>query len=130
MRMSTRTALVNSRALRRAMTLPEVLLWQELRLRPGGFKFRRQHSAGQYVLDFYCAGAALCIEVDGKAHDMGGNPDRDERRDRWLDEQGIKTLRIVAEEVLRDVEPVLLLIVEECASRSPSTTRLAAGGPP
>jgi very-short-patch-repair endonuclease len=53
--------------LRRALTLPEVLLWQVLRSRPGGYRFRRQHPAGPYVLDFFCAAAGLCIEVDGKA---------------------------------------------------------------
>ena len=104
------------------MTLPEVLLWQHLRARPGGFKFRRQHPAGSYVLDFYSAAAGLCIEVDGKAHDMGDNPARDARRDIWLQEQGILTLRILAEDVLRDIEAVSRLIEEECASRSPSTS--------
>lgn len=55
--------------LRRAMTLPEVLLWRELKQRPAGLKFRRQHPAGRYVLDFYCAKLALAIEIDGSAHD-------------------------------------------------------------
>ena len=41
-----------ARKLRSEMTLPEALLWRALRQRPGGFKFRRQHLAGIYVLDF------------------------------------------------------------------------------
>lgn len=101
------------------MSLPEVLLWIALRERPGSHKFRKQHSAGPYSLDFYCAAAALCIEVDGKAHDMGDNPQSDERRDAWLAERGIRTLRIPAEEILRDIEPVLMLIEQECAARAP-----------
>ena len=88
----------------------------------GGHKFRHQHPAGPYALDFYCAGAALCIEVDGKAHDMGSNPQRDERRDAWLAEQGIRTIRIPAVEILRDIEPVLQLIELECTSRSPANS--------
>ena len=48
------------------MTPPEVALWQSLRTRPGGYKFRRQHPAGIYVLDFFCTKARLAIEVDGK----------------------------------------------------------------
>jgi hypothetical protein len=48
------------------MSLPEGLLWRELRKRPSGLKFRRQHPAGIYVLDFYCAAARLAIEVDGR----------------------------------------------------------------
>jgi very-short-patch-repair endonuclease len=110
------------------MSLPEVLLWQVLRTRPGSFKFRKQHAAGLYAHDFYCASAGLCIEVDGAAHDMGDNPERDQRRDAWLAEQGIKTLRIPAAEFLRDIDPVVTLIVDECAARSPSTG--SAGPPP
>jgi very-short-patch-repair endonuclease len=128
MRTSTGKFVNRAKALRRTMTLPEVLLWQILRGRPGNHKFRHQHPAGRYVLDFYCAAAALCIEVDGKAHDMGDNPRRDARRDAWLTEQGIRTLRNPAEEILRDIEPVIVLIEEICASRSPSTG--FAGPPP
>ena len=110
------------------MSLPEILLWRELRSQDAGYKFRKQHAAGPYSLDFYCASAALCIEVDGKAHDMGSNPQRDERRDAWLADQRIKTIRIPAEEILRDIEPVIVFIQQECASRSPSTG--SAGPPP
>jgi very-short-patch-repair endonuclease len=102
------------------MSLPEVLLWTALRERPGGYKFRKQHPAGPYSLDFYCPAAALCIEVDGKAHDMGDNPERDERRDAWLAEQGVLTIRIPADEVLRDIGPVLLLIEDWCTRRAPA----------
>ncbi|MEC3951323.1 endonuclease domain-containing protein [Sphingobium sp. HWE2-09] len=52
------------------MTLPEVLLWQELRKRPANLRFRRQHPAGIYVLDVFCPRHRLAIEVDGE--DMGG----------------------------------------------------------
>ena len=53
---------------RRKLSPPELRLWLELRKEPGGHYFRRQHAAGQYRLDFYCAKARLCIEVDGEAH--------------------------------------------------------------
>jgi very-short-patch-repair endonuclease len=104
------------------MSLPEALLWRHLRTRPAGYKFRRQHPAGPYVLDFYYAAAALCIEVDGLAHDLGTNPQRDERRDAWLANSGIKTLRIPAAEILRDLEPVTQLIHQQCASRTPKSS--------
>jgi very-short-patch-repair endonuclease len=128
MRTSTGKFVKRAKTLRRTMTLPEVLLWQVLRGRPGGHKFRHQHSAGRYALDFYCSAASLCIEVDGKAHEMGNDPSRDARRDAWLEGQGIRTLRIPGEEILRDIEPVVILIEEMCASRSPSTG--FAGPPP
>src|SRR3954469_10158826 len=64
-----------ARALRRAMTLPEVLLWQALRGgQVGGLRFRRQHPIGHYVLDFYCPALRLAVEVDGAAHDIPEGP--------------------------------------------------------
>jgi very-short-patch-repair endonuclease len=75
---------MKARELRRSPTLPEGLLWQQLRTRPGDLKFRRQHPIGFYVVDFYCPAARLIVEVDGESHGMGNRPARDARRDRWL----------------------------------------------
>jgi very-short-patch-repair endonuclease len=119
-----------ARKLRRAMTLPEVLLWRELKLRPWGLKFRREHGSGDYVLDFYCSDARLAIEVDGIAHDMGDRPVRDERRDAWFAENGIRTLRIQATDVLRDLPAALEAIVQSARSRLPLHHPAAPGGPP
>ena len=99
------------------MTLPEVLLWRHLRTRPHGFKFRRQHPLGAYVVDFYCHETALAIEIDGIAHDMGDNPARDERRDQWLAGQGVRTLRVPAADVLGDMDAVVRMIAAECTAR-------------
>ena len=88
-----------ARAFRANMSLPEVLLWRELR-QQGEVKFRRQHPLGPYVLDFYCALAKLCVEIDGIAHDMGDRPERDSRRDDWLRGQGIEVVRVPASDVL------------------------------
>ena len=125
-----RRTIANARRLRRAMSLPEVLLWRELRKRHGGFKFRRQHPAGRYILDFFCAEARLAIEVDGAAHDMGDRPERDERRDRWLEAQGVTVLRVSAQDVLRDVERVIQLILMKASARVPLHHPPAADGPP
>ncbi len=125
-----RRTVVNARKLRREMSLPELLLWRELRKRPGEFKFRRQHPAGVYVLDFFCAEAKLAIEIDGAAHDMGDRPERDERRDRWLAEQGVAVLRIVAQDVLMDLEACVKFIVEEATARVPLHPSAAPSGPP
>jgi very-short-patch-repair endonuclease len=105
------------------MSPPEVALWQHLRTRPGGFKFRRQHPLDPYTLDFFCREAALAIEVDGDSHGMGDNPERDERRDAWLAARGILTLRFLAADVLHDLEAVALQIEEVCASRVPPRGR-------
>ncbi|MGH6650331.1 MAG: endonuclease domain-containing protein [Sphingopyxis sp.] len=61
--------LKRARKLRSEMSLPELMLWRVLRGRPSGFKFRRQHPAGVYILDFYCPAVRLAVEVDGKVHE-------------------------------------------------------------
>jgi very-short-patch-repair endonuclease len=94
------------------MTLPEIVLWRELRLRQLSKHFRRQHPAGSYVLDFYCSSPKLAVEVDGAAHDFVPQALYDERRDAWLNEQGIRVLRFAAAEILddRSIEAVLIMI--------------------
>lgn len=103
-----------ARTLRAAMTLPEVLLWQLLRNSPDGVKFRRQHPLGPYVLDFYCAQARACIEIDGASHDRGDRPVHDAARDDWLRTQGVTIMRIPATEVLHSPEDVAEAIVRAC----------------
>ena len=112
MQVSTRNeAVLRARELRRSPSPPEARLWQALRTRPGGLKFRRQHPLGPYVADFYCAAAKLLVEVDGDAHDMGDRPERDARRDAWLREQGLCVLRFLAADVMRDLDSVVTAIL-------------------
>lgn len=116
--------------LRRALTLPEVLLWNAIKgRRLVGLHFRRQHPIGRYVLDFYCGAARLAVEVDGQGHGFGDRPQRDERRDAWLLAQGIRTSRIPASVVLDDVDAAtgwILTTVEE--TPSPFGTPPRGGG--
>jgi very-short-patch-repair endonuclease len=105
---------MRARALRRSMTLPEGMLWQVLRQRPDGFKFRYQHPIGRCIVDFYCPAARLVIEVDGQGHSMGDNPQRDIRRDHWLRGKGLAVLRFAAEDVIRDLESVVAAILFNC----------------
>jgi len=90
-----------------------------------GLRFRRQHPAGCYVLDFYCPSAGLCIEIDGASHDSTAR--RDKERDRWLAERGVRTLRIAARDVLANLEGVAQYVVQE--ARAPSAA-LRAPPPP
>jgi very-short-patch-repair endonuclease len=110
------------------MTLPEGLLWRLLRQRPGGVKFRRQHPAGSYVLDFFCTELLLAIEVDGFAHGIGDRPERDAVRDSWLHDQDIMVVRIPAAEILQDENTVVEHIANICAQRIP--LHRPADGPP
>ncbi|CAN5549420.1 endonuclease domain-containing protein [soil metagenome] len=100
-----------AKQLRRAMTLPEVLLWTQLKARKlDGLHFRRQHPEGPYILDFYCETVRLCVEVDGQGHGFGDRPERDERGDAWLADQGIRTLRLNASYVLSEMDGTLATI--------------------
>lgn len=103
---SSRQTVLKARKLRKNMSKFEIMLWQQLRGKPLGIKFRRQHPIGSYILDFYCPSAKLAIEVDGMAHDMGNRPESDERREWDLSQKGVETIRISAREVLLDPEDV------------------------
>ena len=82
------------------MSLPEVLLWRELRGKQP--KFRRQVPIAGYIADFACAEVRLIIEVDGFAHDTGDRPARDEKRTRILEGEVWCVMRIAAQRVLND----------------------------
>ena len=110
------------------MTLPEVLLWRELRKLQTGYKWRKQHPAGPYDLDFYCDRAKLCVEVDGEAHDRGDRPERDRKRDTWLATNGILTLRVPATNVLDNLDGVIVFISAAARERAP--LHHPSGGPP
>lgn len=111
------------------MTLPEVLLWQALRTRPNGLKFRKQHPAGAFVLDFYCASARLTIEVDGEYHADPAQIERDRRRDAWLASRDVRVLRVPAAEILKNVANVVEGIVARATFDQP-LHRPAGGSPP
>ena len=85
-----RPSVDRARRLRESASVAEEIVWKILRGGRLGFKFRRQHPIGGFVLDFYCHEAALAIEFDGEQHD----PKRDARRDAALLELNVTTLRI------------------------------------
>jgi very-short-patch-repair endonuclease len=107
--------LSRARRLRRDMSLPEVLLWQILRTKPMGLKFRNQHPVDDYVADFYCHSAKTLIEIDGKSHDMGDQPEFDEERDARLNSLGYQVVRIPATDVLKCPTTVAEQLVALCA---------------
>jgi len=107
-----------ARQLRREMSLPERLLWNAIRSTQTGLRFRRQHPAGPYILDFYCDSAKLCVEVDGESHDF--RTEHDAARDRWLKGKGVRTLRIAANDVLNDLDAVVRYIYNEAQAPAAS----------
>jgi very-short-patch-repair endonuclease len=69
-------------------------LWYRLRnAQIDGASFRRQHPAGNYILDFYCPALQLAIELDGGQHAAAAS--RDSARDEWLSQRGVTVLRFL-----------------------------------
>ena len=124
-----RPIVYTARRLRRSMSPPETLLWQHLRQRPAGFKFRRQHVFAPYVADFYCTDTRLVVEVDGEVHGRGQQPVRDDARNGFMIENGYRVVRIRAAEILRDLDSVTAAIRAH-AARPLHHSALPSGPPP
>ena len=118
-----------ARKLRRQMSLPEVLLWQVLRKRPAGLKFRRQFPSDRMTVDFACLSHRLIVEIDGEGHSLGDQPRRDAARDALLRREGFRVLRIAARNVLDDMDAVVRFILATCSDVGP-LHQPAAGSPP
>jgi very-short-patch-repair endonuclease len=101
------------RDLRNHATPAERALWQMLKgRRLEGRKFRRQHSIGAFVLDFYCPAERLAVELDGAAHDDPARQAYDAERQRALEERGVRVLRFANRTVLKTPGVVLAAITE------------------
>ena len=100
----TKEKLARAKELRREMTPAEKLL-EELRANKLGVHFRRQQVIAGFIVDFYCHRAALVVEVDGDIHDL--RKEEDERRERVLNELGLRIVRFGNDEVMRDMSAVV-----------------------
>ena len=96
---------------RKTPTDAETLLWQCLRDRQLGLKFRRQHAIGDYIADFICLEISLIIEVDGEYHNSEEQQEKDTIRTKYLNEQGFYVLRFTNNEVINQTEWVLKSIM-------------------
>lgn len=106
----------HARSMRNSPTEPEHRLWQALRASQlDGLKFRRQAAKGNRILDFYCPAARIAVEVDGVTHDRIADLERDRH---FEAEHGIRTLRFANEDVMRNLEGVLRMIVEAVEERN------------
>jgi len=100
------------RELRSHSTPAEATLWRQLKNNgAGGYKFRRQHGIGPYILDFYCPQLHLAVELDGTIHNESWQWQHDMVRDAFLWEQGITVLRFPNEVVWRNSEAIIDAIV-------------------
>jgi very-short-patch-repair endonuclease len=102
-----------ARQLRREQTHAEQKLWSALRASSlGGYKFRRQHPIGRFIVDFYCSEARLVVEIDGDVH--AGQEEYDQARSDWLEEQGYRVIRFRNEDLIRDIDAVGREILVAC----------------
>ena len=102
------------RTLRNDQTDAEKTFWSLIRNRRFyGMKFFRRYSAGPYVLDFYCPGLKLAIELDGGQHLQDDNRQYDAARSLYLKTLGIEVMRVWNREVLLNSEGVLSRLAEK-----------------
>lgn len=96
--------------LRNNMTVAEKTLWNYLKTKPMGLKFRRQHPISKYIVDFYCHALKLVIEVDGGIHNITSSLENDKVRQEYLEAEGLVFLRVTNEEIERDFASVVTKI--------------------
>src|SRR5262245_24336142 len=99
--------------LRENMTEAEKLLWNELRKKSLGVRFKSQHPAGNFILDFYCHPLKLAIELDGNIHK--GRMEYDQSRTEELEKFGIRIVRFKNEQLQHMevmMEQIRSLIIE------------------
>jgi very-short-patch-repair endonuclease len=97
------------RQLRVDATDAERRLWGVLRdRRLAGFKFRRQHRLGPFIVDFICFESRLVIEADGGQHVDNAY---DERRTAWLEQRGWRVIRFWNTDILTNIDGVQEMIL-------------------
>ena len=112
----------NARRLRHDSTVPERLLWGNLRGRHfGDFKFRRQFAVDRYIADFCCPEVKLIIELDGHSHDTTAIYDLD--RESALKTIGFTVIRFTNDEVLKNIASVLACIENALIALSNSSVQ-------
>jgi very-short-patch-repair endonuclease len=99
-----------ARELRQVPTDAEIRWWAALRNRRlAGFKFRRQHPIGRFVVDFVCTEHHRIVEADGGQH---AESEADAERATWLERHGWRVLRFWNNDILANTESVLETILE------------------
>ncbi|WP_299434050.1 DUF559 domain-containing protein [uncultured Maribacter sp.] len=109
--------LERAKEMRKNPTQAEAVLWESLKGKNLGDKFRRQHVISDFIVDFVCLSKCLVIEVDGAIHDA--QKEQDEERTAILNENGFKVIRFKNEEVIGDIDNVLATIQKHLENSVP-----------
>ena len=99
-----------AKTLRENQTSCEIILWNYLKLKPQGYRFRRQHPLKLYVADFYCHAIKLIIEIDGGIHNVEDVKQNDIERQKYLEDEGISFLRFTNTEIEQNLGQVKMSI--------------------
>jgi very-short-patch-repair endonuclease len=91
--------------LRKISTPEEIILWEKLRNNNLNFKFKRQHSIGNFIADFYCSAKKIVIELDGNQHLE--NKEYDKERTEYFESLGLKVVRFWNAEVNKNLDRVI-----------------------
>ncbi|WP_444626547.1 vitamin B12 dependent-methionine synthase activation domain-containing protein [Flavobacterium columnare] len=103
-----------AKTMRNNPTDAEKMLWNVLSNKGiDGFKFRRQHIIGEYIVDFVCLEKQLVVEVDGAVHDNKEQIEHDRFRTEWLESKGFKVIRFKNDEVLSNLFQTIEIINKE-----------------
>lgn len=94
-----------AKKLRKELTKEERRLWYDF-LRTYPVRFTRQKVLGKYIVDFYSAEAKLVIELDGSQHYDSDNQKKDEERTAFLEQYGLRVIRIPNNEVFHNFSGV------------------------
>jgi very-short-patch-repair endonuclease len=97
-----------ARELRKNMTDAERFVWSKIRRKQlKEYQFYRQKNIGNYIVDFYCPAARLIVEIDGGQHYSEENILKDEARDKFFSNHGIRVLRFSNSDVFKNIEGVV-----------------------
>lgn len=117
----------NAKSLRLNQTESEKKMWEYLKLKPLGYKFRRQHPLRTFVADFYCHQVQLIIEIDGDIHSDEEVAKSDIIRQDILESEGIKFLRFTNNEVEQKFEEIKSRIETWLSRVETNNTAVKAG---
>lgn len=108
--------------LRANVLMPERMLWKWIKGKQNGYKFRRQHGIGKYIVDFYCPELKLIVEIDGSVHGEETVLQKDSERQKYLESWGYTVKRYTAQAVSSDLDNVLADLKFLCGELSSQKT--------
>ncbi len=119
-----------ARKLRKNQTEAEKILWHKIRKKQvNNLKFYRQKIIGNYIVDFYCSGIKLVIEIDGDLHYTDDSKRYDKIREQYLKNLGLKIYRVNNIDIYKNLEGVLDGLYLEVFKSTPNPSFIKEGNP-